>query len=129
MKTPTSLPDTVAPQVQPDRRQPLRPWRPLLLALAVIGLAVPWYFNLQYFAGGGSVAPEVFWRDAMANPLTSAITLDVYLAALAFCLGVTLDRDAGSRRWWAWPATFLIGLSFALPGYLWWRLGRPDLRT
>ena len=129
MKTPTSLPDTVAPQVQPDRRQRLRPWRPLLLALAVIGLAVPWYFNLQYFAGGGSVAPEVFWRDAMANPLTSAITLDVYLAALAFCVGVTLDRDAGSRRWWAWPATFLIGLSFALPGYLWWRLGRPDLRT
>jgi Terpene cyclase DEP1 len=132
MPTPTPPTGPVAPPsppalpAQPGHRQRLRP---LLLALTVIGLAVPWYFNLQYFAGGGSVAPEVFFRDALANPLTSAITLDVYLAALAFCVGVTLDRDAGSRRWWAWPATFLIGLSFALPGYLWWRLGRPDLKT
>ena len=63
-----------------------------------------------------------FFRDAFANALTSAITLDVYLSALAFSAGVALDVAAGRRRWWALPATFLIGLSFALPGYLWWRL-------
>jgi hypothetical protein len=90
--------------------------------LAVVGLLLPWRYNLQYVAAGGSVAPDVFWRDAFANALTAAITLDVYLAAAAFSVAVALDAPAGPRRWWAIPATFLIGLSFALPGYLGWRL-------
>lgn len=96
----------------------------LLYALAAVGLLLPWRYNLQYFAGGGSVAPDVFFRDAFTNPLTTAITLDVYLAAVAFSVGVTLDRSAGRRRWWALPVTFGIGLSFALPAYLAWRLRR-----
>lgn len=98
--------------------------RHLLLALAVAGLLIPWRYNLMYFAGGGSVLPEVFFRDAFANALTTAITLDVYLAAVSFCAGVAIDRTAGGRRWWAVPATFLLGLSLTLPAYLWWRLGR-----
>lgn len=97
--------------------------RGLLLALAVLGLVLPWWFNLRYFAGGGGVAPDAFFGAAFANALTTAITLDVYLAALAFSIGVALDRDAGARRWWAVPITFFVGLSFALPGYLWWRSG------
>ena len=102
----------------------------LLAGLAVAGLVLPWRYNLAYFAGGGSVLPAVFFRDAFANALTSAITLDVYLSALAFSVGVALDAAAGRRRWWALPATFLIGLSFALPAYLWWRLrARSQLRA
>jgi hypothetical protein len=97
--------------------------RALLLVLALVGLVLPWWFNLRYFAGGGGVAPDAFFGTAFANALTTAITLDVYLAALAFSVAVALDRDAGTRRWWAVPITFLVGLSFALPGYLWWRSG------
>jgi hypothetical protein len=92
-----------------------------LLALTLVGLLVPWYFNLQYFLGGGSPLPGPFFREAFANALTTAITLDVYLAAGVFCLAVAADRHGGRRRWWVVPATFCIGLSFALPGYLWWR--------
>ena len=66
---------------------------PLLAALAVIGLVLPWRYNLAYFAAGGSVLPEVFFRDAFANALTSAITLDVYLSALAFS-AARLDPEA-----------------------------------
>lgn len=95
--------------------------RIMLLLLTVVGLVLPWRYNLLYFAQGGSVAPDVFFKDAMANALTTAITLDVYIAALAFSVGVALDRQAGRWRWWAVPATFGIGLSFALPAYLWWR--------
>lgn len=93
----------------------------LLLALAVAGLVIPWVFNLQYFAAGGSVLPQAFFGAAFANPLTTAITLDVYLAALVFCVAVAGDHRAGTRRWWALPITFGVGLSFALPAYLWWR--------
>ena len=67
---------------------------PLLAALAVIGLVLPWRYNLAYFAAGGSVLPEVFFRDAFANALTSAITLDVYLSALAFSAGVATSSPS-----------------------------------
>jgi hypothetical protein len=102
--------------------------RPLLAGLAIIGLLVPWYFNVIYFLAGGSVMPDVFFRDAFANALTTAITLDVYLAAITFSLAVAADihHPAGSRRWWAIAAAFGIGLSFALPAYLWWRLKQPS---
>lgn len=103
--------------------------RYLLLALTLIGLLLPWRYNLLYFANGGSVLPDEFFQSAFANALTTAITLDVYIAALAFSVGVALDRTVGAFRWWAIPATFLIGLSFALPGYLWWRLGKPTAQT
>jgi hypothetical protein len=95
--------------------------RTLLLILTLVGVAVPWWFNLQYFAAGGGLTPAAFFGTAFANALTTAITLDVYLAALAFSVGVALDGGAGARRWWAVPMTFFIGLSFALPAYLWWR--------
>lgn len=97
------------------------PVRALLLLLAIVGLALPWWFNLRYLAEGGGLGPDAFFGAAFANPLTTAITLDVYLAAGAFSAGVALDRDAGRRRWWALPLTFGVGLSFALPLYLWWR--------
>jgi len=99
------------------------PIRALLLLLTLAGLALPWWFNLRYLSGGGSLAPQAFFGAAFANPLSTAITLDVYLAALAFCVGVAKDTDAGPRRWWAVPLTFGVGLSFALPLYLWWRSG------
>lgn len=97
------------------------PTRILLLALALVGLAVPWWFNLSYLHGGGSLAPGAFFGAAFANALTTAITLDVYIAAVAFSVGVANDSAAGPRRWWAVPLTFGVGLSFALPLYLWWR--------
>ncbi len=95
--------------------------RGALLLLAIVGLVLPWWFNLQFFAAGGTLVPASFFGAALANALSTAITLDVYLSALAFSLGVALDRAAGARRWWALPLTFGVGLSFALPGYLWWR--------
>ena len=101
------------------------PLRLLLLTLALVGLALPWWFNLRYLSVGGSLAPGAFFGAAFANPLTSAITIDVYLAAVAFCIGVARDACAGPRRWWAVPLTFGVGLSFALPLYLWWRSAPP----
>lgn len=98
--------------------------RLLLAVLTVVGLLLPWRFNLQYFAEGGSILPGAFFASAFANPLTTAITLDVYLAAVTFSVAVAADGKAGRARWWAIPATFFVGLSFALPGYLWWRTGK-----
>lgn len=96
--------------------------RAFFLLLAFVGLAVPWYFNVVYFLAGGSVMPDVFWRDAFANPLTTGITLDVYLAAVAFSVWVAADRSLGVWRWACIAACFGISLAFAMPLYLAYRL-------
>lgn len=94
-----------------------RPLRRLLRALALLALLLTWAFNLAYFAGGGSVLPQLFFRDAGANALTTAITLDVYLAALAFSLWVLAERRVRRPGWYV-AGCFLVGLAVALPLYL-----------
>lgn len=109
--------DSWSHRVKPDSSTPLAR---LYLALALAGLVVTWFFNLRYFLSGGSVAPDRFWADAMVNPLTSAITVDVYLSALVFSVWVWRETARVSRwRAMAWIALcFGIGLAIALPLYL-----------
>ncbi|HEY8359563.1 MAG TPA: DUF2834 domain-containing protein [Ramlibacter sp.] len=92
----------------------------LYAALAAIGLVATWYFNFQYFAQGGSVLPGPFLAAATANALTTAITIDVYVAALTFSVWVVLEWRRGSA-----PnpipyivLCFAVGLAFAFPLYL-----------
>ncbi|UCU99061.1 DUF2834 domain-containing protein [Acidovorax radicis] len=96
--------------------------RVFFLLLSFVGLVVPWYFNGVYFLAGGSVMPDVFWRDAFANALTTGITFDVYLAAVAFAVWVAADRSLGAWRWVCIAACFGIGLAFVMPLYLAYRL-------
>ncbi|MDP3628397.1 MAG: DUF2834 domain-containing protein [Hydrogenophaga sp.] len=95
----------------------------VLLCLALLGLIVPWYFNIGYVLEGGSFAPAPFIAAVSANLLTTGITWDVYLAATAFSVWLLTDAGtAGVRRPWLYVAlTFGIGLSFALPLYLFMR--------
>lgn len=102
-----------------------RSLRILFLALTLIGLALPWYFNWIYFESGGSLKPSVFWGAALANALTTSITIDVYLAALTFSVWVAADRHLGPWRWAYVAACFGVGLAFALPLYLAQRLRSP----
>ena len=111
---------TPAPPVRkgPDASAPLPPWsRQALRVIATLGLLAPWFFNLRYFASGGSVLPQVFFGDATANALTTAITVDVYLAAAAFGVWIFAERRV-TRPWVYLLACFGLGLSFALPLYL-----------
>ena len=101
----------------PSRPRPA-PW--IYPALAAAGLLGPWYFNLLFFQSGGTLAPGSFFGSALANALTTAITLDVYLAALTFSVWVVRDASHSrvARPWLYIAACFGLGLSFALPLYL-----------
>ena len=92
----------------------------LLTGLALLGLVIPWYFNLAFLAQGGSFAPAPFMAAVSANQLTAGITWDVYLAATAFSVWLLGDAPAaGVRRPWIYVVlTFAVGLAFALPLYL-----------
>lgn len=88
--------------------------------LSAAGLLVPWYFNLAYLTGGGSLAPGPFVAAVSANALTTGITWDVYIAAVAASLWMVADaRRHGLRGAWIHVAlTFAVGLAFAFPLYL-----------
>jgi Terpene cyclase DEP1 len=88
--------------------------------LAVFGLLITGYFNLQYIGQGGSLMPAAFWLAATPTALTTAITIDVYLAAVVFSIWVVRDAKQSQMRFaWAYVAlTFCVGLCFAWPMYL-----------
>ncbi|UUX94229.1 DUF2834 domain-containing protein [Aquabacterium sp. J223] len=88
--------------------------------LAIVGLLFTWYFNIQFFLGGGNVAPSSFFSSAFANPLTTAITLDVYCSALVFSVWAIADqKESFAPRPWIYVLLcFAVGLAFAFPLYL-----------
>lgn len=88
--------------------------------LALIGLIATWLFNGQYFLDGGGLGPNEFFGAAFANPLTTAITLDVYLSALVFSIWVIRDsRNSSVKSPWLYVLLcFGVGLAIAFPLYL-----------
>lgn len=98
----------------------------ILVIFALVGLAIPWYFNIAFLLDGGSFAPGPFMAAISANKLTTGITWDVYLAAAAFSIWVLKDGSTSKvRRPWLYVLlTFGVGLGFALPLYL--ALRRPE---
>ena len=89
-------------------------------ALAVVGFMATWYYNGQYILQGGGLGPNEFFGAAFANPLTTAITLDVYLAALVFSIWVVSDAKRSQVKWpWLYVVLcFAAGLAIAYPLYL-----------
>jgi Terpene cyclase DEP1 len=89
-------------------------------ALALVGFLATWYYNGQYILNGGGLGPKEFFGAAFANLLTTAIAIDVYLAALVFSVWVISDAKRAALKWpWLYVVlAFGIGLAIAFPLYL-----------
>ena len=85
------------------------------LTLAVAGAVIPYLFFLEHFATAG-LDPIAFVASGFANPGAAGLTADLLLASLAFCVYVE-----GRRAAFLIPITLLVGLSCALPLYLYLR--------
>lgn len=94
----------------------------LLLALTVIGFVVPNVCVVLFLAGEGIALGEYFSLWTASIPSTQLL-LDLGIAALAFFVWAAAEgRRAPVERWWLCiPATFLVGLCFGLPLFLWMR--------
>lgn len=91
------------------------------LALAVVGALVPWFYFARFFAAhglGGNFVGSLFANDA-----SGGFTIDLLISSLAFW--TYLFREAsvrGIQRPWVYlVVNLLIGLSCALPLFLWAR--------
>ncbi len=103
----------------------MSPLRLTYLVLAIIGAAWPirYYAAWGYEYGASLSALISAWR---ANDATTALALDMLIASIALTIWIIAETRA--RKNWrallAIPATFIVGLSFGLPLYLFLRTGK-----
>jgi hypothetical protein len=96
--------------------------RMIYLALAVWGVIHPMSYFLAWFRENGFSLGELVqaWH---VNDATSGLTWDLTIAAIA--LSIWIVAETRVRANWsalvAIPATFMIGVSFGLPLYLFLR--------
>lgn len=96
--------------------------RNFYLAMAVAGTIIPWMLFGSFFGQHGADIP-LFLQSLFANGAVGGFSVDVLISIAVFW--VWSWRDAAKHkieRWWlVLPASFCVGLSLALPLYLYLR--------
>ncbi|MGB0211840.1 DUF2834 domain-containing protein [Algiphilus sp.] len=98
-----------------------RQW--IYAVIAITGVAVTWYFNLQFIAEHGGLPIDRFIADVYVNAAASSIGNDLLVVVAAFLVWSFAEaRRLGMRHWWVYPIlTFGIAIAFAMPFFLWMR--------
>jgi hypothetical protein len=99
--------------------------RAFYLFICVIGTVIPWAFFGSFFATNGLDVP-MFVRGLFANGAAGGFSADVLISIAVFWVWSFHDsRQIGLRQWWlVLPAGSLVGMSLALPLYLYLRTRR-----
>lgn len=94
------------------------------LIMAVIGTVIPWIFFGSFFALNGFDI-LIFVESLFVNGAAGGFSVDVMLSILVFWVWAWGDakREAVDRWWIIVPAGCLVGLSLALPLYMYLREG------
>jgi hypothetical protein len=102
----------------------------LYLSLATVGSVLPYYFFVSFLAANG-LNLQLLFGQLFANNISSFFAVDLIVTAIVFW--IFLYREA--RRWqmgnwWVYIlATLLVGPSFALPLFLYFRETRIEKLT
>jgi hypothetical protein len=90
------------------------------LALAIAGALLPYYFFLQQMSASG---PDLagFMLLGFANPVAAGFTTDLLISSLVFWILMIAAGPDAPRPWPFILVNLLIGLSCALPAWLYWR--------
>jgi hypothetical protein len=95
------------------------------LALAVFGFILP-YFVIGSMILSASLTVEEIVNQFSSNQLLALFAVDLMISALVFFIfSYRESRRLGIKHWWVYVlATMLVGLSFALPLFLYIREDR-----
>ena len=88
----------------------------LYLILAIVGAVLPAVFLLDHMLVTGA-SPAAFLSAVFANRASSAIAVDVLTSSFVFWIFM-FSRPAAPRPWLFIALNVAIGLSCALPAYL-----------
>lgn len=88
--------------------------------LAIIGVCVTWYFNLQAGALDPDFSLATFISDNYVNPSSASIMNDIAVVCVVFFFWSFFEaRNLGIKHWWVYvPLTLLIAIAFAFPLFL-----------
>jgi len=104
----------------------------LLVLLGLMGLAGTWAQAFGYLQHGFLAGNVLFWKETVATPASTFITVDILvLAAAIFVLMFAEGRRIGIGAGWLWGyfvASLAVGISFAVPVFLAHRQRRIRLR-
>lgn len=92
----------------------------LYLVLAILGAALPYVFFMQHIGVAG-VGISTFVAQGFANPVAAGFTTDLLISSLVFWIYMFSSREASPKPWAFIVINLFIGLSCALPAYLYWR--------
>ena len=101
--------------------------RILYLLLALAGLVMTWYYNLQFIAeSGGSFDISAFLAASSSTAAAKSLTWDLTIACLAGLLWIFFEsRRLGLRFFWIYIIlAFGIAYAFAFPLFLFIRQGK-----
>lgn len=92
------------------------------LVLSIVGVVVPWFF-LLHFLGEAHPTVTLFVSSIFANQVSSSAAVDLLISAFVFFAFVFFEGKRLNMKhlWMFIPATLFVGLSFALPLFLYFR--------
>lgn len=91
----------------------------IYLMLAVIGFIAPYYFLILFLSEHGLDA-RLFWQQLTGTPISTFFAVDLLLSSITFIfyLGQEAARRSMRHEWVYLVALLTVGLSFALPLFL-----------
>ncbi len=89
------------------------------LVLAIVGAVIPYFFFVQHFSMEGFGLPN-FLDGVFATPAASGFTADLLITSCVFWVYMYFAGDDAPPLWPFVLLNLLIGLSCAIPAYLYW---------
>ncbi len=104
--------------------------RKVYLTLSVIGFVLPYYFLVSFVLTNGLDA-GLFFRQLFANPAAAMFTTDLVISSFVFWAFAYPEAQKHQMRYlWVYIlANLLVGLSFALPLFLYFREARVEAQS
>jgi hypothetical protein len=105
-----------------DASRSFVPMEWLFIGLGVLGVVGTWAQAFGYLGNGFVAGNVTFWRETVATPASTFITVDLLvLGAALFVWMFAEGRRLGIGAVWLWGyflVSTLIGISFAVPVFL-----------
>ena len=91
----------------------------IYLILAIFGLIVPYYFLISFLSAHGFDA-RLFFQQLLGTPISTFFAVDLIVSSFVFIvyLGQEGARPSMKHKWIYLVALLTVGLSFALPLFL-----------
>ena len=101
--------------------------RIVYLLLAIVGLVMTWYYNLQFIAdSGGSFDVTAFIAAGATNAAAQSLSWDLAIACITGLTWIYFEsKRMGLRFFWVYIIlAFAVAFAFAFPLFLFVRQGK-----